>query len=224
MTTGSQSIWTALERWRWAAFVLAGPLLMVPMRREWLAGFTAPTIPKTVFWTMWPLGFAMALLGLVGFYSELVGKSPRLARIGRAFGLIGGVGLLLGIGILAVQRPPGPYPENLGPIGLVFLLGFQAFIITAGAFGAAAWRSGTPSRTVGIILLALAIVQFAEQIFALVLVPVYGLSDGTIFIYQFGLYGVPMLAGMLAVGYLLRTDATIRTATSAPDQPFGDEY
>ncbi len=218
MSTSSQSIWTALERWRWTAFFLAGPLLIVAMRREWLAEFFGPTVPKTALWMMWPLGFALALLGLVGFYSELVEKSPRLAKVGRAFGLIGGVGLLLGLGIVAVQQPAGPYPTNLGPIGLVFLLGFQAFIITAAVFGTASWRTGTPSRMVGMLLVALAVVQFAEQIFALVLVPVYGLSQGTIFLYQFGLYGIPMLIGMLAVGYLLRTDAAIRTTAGAPDR------
>lgn len=215
MSTSSQSIWTVLERWRWVAFVLAGPLLIVPMRRAWFAELTAPTVPKTVFWTMWPLGFAVALLGLLGLYPELAEKSPRLAGVGRVFGVLGAVILLVGIGIVAVQRPAGPYPDNLGRIGLAFFLGFEAFILTAGVFGAAAWRNGTPSRTVGVLLVALAVVQFAEQVFANVLVPVYSLSEGTIFLYQFGLYGIPMLVGLLTVGYLLRSDAAAGTTATA---------
>lgn len=185
------------------------------MRREWFAELTGSTVPETVFWTMWPLGFAVALLGMLGLYAELAEKSPRLAGIGRVVGILGVVILLVGIGIIAVQRPAGPYPENLGRIGLAFFLGFEAFLLTAGVFGAAAWRNETPSRTVGILLVALAIVQFAEQVFANVLIPVYSLSEGTIFLYQFGLYGIPMLVGFLTVGYLLRSDAAAGTTTTA---------
>lgn len=198
-------------------FLVAGPLIIVAMRREWVAQVT--DLPEPVFWSFLPLGFAMAFLGLLGFAPQVSDESPRLARIGRAFGLFGALALLLGLGVIVVLQPAGPYPANLGPIGLLFLLGFQAFIVTAVAIGWAVWRTGTPSRSIGALLLGLAVVQFAEQLFALVLVPVFGLSEGTIFLYQFGLYGVPIVVGMLATGYLLRGEnGTTRTA-AGPDQP-----
>ena len=198
-------------------FLLAGPIVIVAMLREWATQLTG--LPEPVFWTLLPLGFALASVGLLGFYPGLKTESPRLARVGRGFALLGGVALLLGIGVLVVRRPPGPYPNNLGPIGLLFLLGFQAFIVSAVAFGVAARRTGIPSRRLGGLLLALGVVQFAEQVFALVLVPVYGLSSETIFLYQFGLYGAPMVIGMLAVGYLLRGEPGIGSSVTAPDQP-----
>lgn len=217
MSTDAATRWQSVKQLRSTLFLVAGPLVIVAMRREWVAPISG--LPEPVFWSLLPLGFALALLGLVGFYAELTGESPRLARIGRAFGLIGAAALLLGLAVLAGLRPPGPYPANLGPIGLLFLLGFQAFIVSAVAFGTAAWRTGTPSRRVGALLLGLAVVQFAEQLFALVLVPVLGLSQETIFLYQFGLYGAPMVAGLLATGYLLRGESEVRTTTGMPDQP-----
>lgn len=216
MATDSTRRWESLEQWRSTMFLVAGPLVIVAMRRESVAQIT--DLPEPVFWSLLPLGFALALLGLLGFHAELTGESPRLARLGRAFGLIVGLAILLGVGVLAVLRPHGPYPANLGPIGLLFLLGFQAFIVTAVAIGTAAWRTGTPSRSVGGLLLALGIVQLAEQVFALGLVPGFGLFPQAIFLYQFGLYGAPMVAGMLAVGALLR-GAGVRKPAGAPDQP-----
>ncbi len=99
-----------------------------------------------------PAGFGIAFLGLLGLYSTLVDRASWSARVGAialGIGVVGTLVLVVGhTGELA-----GLYAEAPAWVGAGNLLLLVGVVLGFGAFGVGVLRTGTQSRSVGLLLL-----------------------------------------------------------------------
>lgn len=203
-------------------FLVAGPIVLVVLTVELVRWLTGVAIPEVVYWPLFPLGLGLSLVGLVGLYPRLVGAARRSALAGLVLGLFGVVALLGGTAVLVVTAPAGPYPENLGALGVAFLLGLLAFVPAFGVYGIAGLRTGTPSRQIGALLLVISLVQFVELLGALFVFPSAGgvtAPSVSFVVFEVVTYGV-IVTALMSVGYALRRGAApteLEDAVSAAD-------
>lgn len=96
-------------------------------------------------------GVVAAIVGLLGLYPSLGRRTPRLARISAGLAVLAGIAisvLLVGFVTVTLLNQPDPPGALLILSILVAVLGFILF-------GIASVRTGVPSRTVGLLVLAI---------------------------------------------------------------------
>lgn len=161
-----------------------------------------------------PAGFGIAFLGLLGLYPTLGDRSPRLARAGAISLGIGVAGAL----ILIVGRAGefvGLYAEAPGWVDAANLLLIIGVIVGFGAFGVGVLRTGTQSRSVGLLML------WPPVVFGgiIMLVGVFILGGTFPHWVHVGHSGSEALV-YLSLGYLVRTEEPHRDrAQSRTDSP-----
>lgn len=143
-----------LERWRSTAFMVAALFLGAFVVRNvilaWGGGFSDSTTAALYVATIVPAELAV-YVGLVGLYPQLAARSSRLARIGAAFVGIAGFTILgFAGGVVSGLASSGTPPAYAQVLYLVSLL---STILALFIFGAISLRSGTPSRSTGLLLL-----------------------------------------------------------------------
>lgn len=155
--TGRDGLLGSLERQRSTLFYLAG-LLMVVVAALFAAEVFMDRELETLLGTAAPGGFAVAFLGGLGLYATLRERSPWLARtgaVGFVIGVVGGVVLVAGHGAEVVglvdEAPPAIDAANL-------LLFFGGLILGFGTYGVAILRTGTPTPSIGLLMLWPAVV------------------------------------------------------------------
>lgn len=99
-----------------------------------------------------PAGFGVALLGLLGLYPTLVDRTPRLARAGAIALGIGVAGALILV-VGGAGELVGLYAEAPGWVDAANLLLLIGVILGFGTVGVGVLRTGTHSRTVGLLML-----------------------------------------------------------------------
>lgn len=143
----------SLEQWSPTAFMVGGFLLLVD------AAVVAATIATgadsllVLGQAFVGLAWTAALLGLLGLYPELSGRSRWLSRVGAVFAGIGAVvfGVMAAASLLYFAGiPAGEY----GDIGQFFIPGvLVGSVLGFGSFAAASLRSDVHSLTFGVLLL-----------------------------------------------------------------------
>jgi hypothetical protein len=104
--------------------------------------------------TLGPGGFFVGFVGLFGLYPALAADSPRLARVAAAVAALPLVGWFV-IAAAGVGSAAGVLPGASAILpGPVLVLVFPATILAYLLFAATSLRTGVPSRTVGVLLLA----------------------------------------------------------------------
>lgn len=198
----------SFDRWSSALFVLSGAVLFLLLVVGRIVRYTSTSIPRTAFWPLLPLAVALAMGGLVGLYPRLAEGARWPAVIGGGVGIFGGIALVGGLGALLVAAPPGPYPGNLGVLGVPFALGLLAFVFVVGLYGLSSLRTGILSRRVGAQLLFVGLLQFGELIGAVALFPSAGTSapSDLYVLFEIAVYGI-IATAMVSIGYSLRRES-----------------
>lgn len=141
----------SLERWRPTLFLVGGGLVVGHAAIRALEAFTTVTPPPDVFA---PLGYLVALVGLVTLYPSLVDRSPYVTRIATVLAAIPLVGWS-GFAVTGLLELVEVAPALVAPLPAEwFVVHMAALILTYGLFALACLRSGTLGRAVGLLLFA----------------------------------------------------------------------
>lgn len=136
-----------LQRWSPALFLLTGVVLIGYASLFATEAFmdTYPAVRDFIG----PVGYIIGFVGLLGLYPALTDRSPKLARAGAGFAVVGIVGWLVSIILRADLL--GSEPEALGAVqAIAILIGMiLAFLV----FAIAVLRTDVHTRTVGLVLL-----------------------------------------------------------------------
>ena len=188
--------WEPLEKWSAMAFLIVGGLWSADSVLLGLERGMGIHIPDAVFPVFILSAMLVSVIGLFGFYPRLVDKAPRLARSSVVVTVAAGVGftvlLMWWVAANVLTTVPIPPPALL--IVTIFTV-FLGFLL----FGVASARTATPSRTVGLLLLAVVV----TLIVYLITQAVYGANAPS--------WVSPALTTILtvvtlAIGILLRTN------------------
>lgn len=199
---GSIVPWSTLDRWSARAFLVGGGMFAVAAVLSAYALVTGEVqIHQYLGEAFIAFGWIGGLVGLLGFYRGVADRSRWLARAGGAFSLVGLVAFtVLGVVSLVVFARGGSISELVHPALLLLgvILGSLLAFVT---FSAATFRSDGYPRVVSLLLLVPAAI-FVVNFFVLpVLLGRRGNPPAV------GLVIVGALSlGMLAIGYVLRTD------------------
>lgn len=182
--------WDSLERWSAAAFLVAGGLLVADIL---LVGvqLVGVSFPHGVLYSS---GLVVSLMGLLGLYPHLAVRAPWVARAS-AVVIVLPVGAIFAI-LISTQILPFPRLTGtaivLVGMGTLYIWGFTVV-------GVAILYTGVPSRTVGLLLLAIVATVLGGVILALDVV------GGDVRDRLFFTLVVILPVLLLAVGYLVRT-------------------
>lgn len=148
-------------------------------------------------------GMWVTALGLVGFYSLVADTSPRLSLAGVLAGALGWILLTVGLGwgIVLDLTNQGTIAEG-PPLGAQFFLTAIVLILLSFLlYGAASYRTDSPSRRVGLLML-IPFLTFLLLVAIFVTNAMVGFEPpDSVFTVLFGIAAV----GLLAVGYVLWT-------------------
>ena len=214
MIHGGTVPWRTLSQWRAKAFLTAGGLFLASPAAKGLILVTGGPLPELVVALFVFTGLLAALGGLLGFYPELTDQIPYHALAGVVTTVLA-AGVTVGVfGWLMATRVLGAmsYPASPGsPPELAFVSLVVAMAVGFAVVGTACLRVSVPSRSVGALLLALAVpwvVIFGAG-------AVYG-SNFPAWL-SLSTYGaIPV--GLLATGHVLRKHVSVvERGTSAPD-------
>jgi len=191
--------WESLERRSPTAFLVAGALFVI-FAVVWGLGTYTGLQPRPAVDVFGPVGWTAAFLGLLGLYPRLADRSPRAAQAGAVFVAVGVAGAAVtAVTALAelagvVTDPPAWFAAFNLPIFVGIIPGFLAF-------GVATLSTGARSRTLGLLLLAPAVIFSVNFVRVLVLGP-------TTPQWAPFLLGAGQAAALLAVGYSLVSAGT----------------
>lgn len=156
--TESGGLLTPLDGKSPVLFLLAGALLLVFVGVNVVQAFTDPAAYENLHATFGPAGLLFGFLGLLGLYPKLSDRTPRLARAGAAFVTIGAVGAAVtSVAYLGAAAGvfSGEPPAALAAFAIGILIGMIPGYLS---FAVACLRTDVHSRTLGLLLLAPAIV------------------------------------------------------------------
>lgn len=143
--------WASLERWSPTLFLIGGGLIVGHAAVRGIDEFTSMAPPPDVFG---PVGYLLALVGMLGLYPALVDRTPTVVRVGAVVAVVPLVGWTA-ISIATLAEAVGildtPIAALFGPF---FLLHMLTLILAYLLFGVASLRSGVHPRPVGLLLLA----------------------------------------------------------------------
>lgn len=191
--------WRLLETWSPAAFLVAGVLWLVDtvlLSIELFTGVSILGTPGAVNAVLYISGLVTAIVGLLGFYPGLAGRTPRLARVGA--GIVGIAGIAISVFLawfVAVTLLNKPDPP-----GAPFILSLLVATLGILLLGIASIRAGIPSRTVGLLVLAIPATLLGGILLVYV---VYGGSSPD---WTSPVIGIFMSVLLLAIGYRLRIE------------------
>lgn len=151
---GSIVPWETLERWSATAFLVAGGVMVVFWALVALEVFADVSSPQALL--AMP-ALVATTVGLLGLYPELADRAPRLSRAGVGLLAVATVGLVVIFVWVLVGRvlPAAGVEMSSQPPGVVIASTVGAYVLTVLLFGVASLRTAVPSRTVGLLLLAL---------------------------------------------------------------------
>lgn len=203
--------WKSLEERRAMAFLVAGVLWLadtVLLGIELFTGVSILGTPGTVNPILYMSGLVAAIVGLLGFYPELAGRTPRLARISAVLVAVAGVA----ISVLLVWLVTVTLLGQPDPPGVLLILSLLVVVLGFILFGIASVQTGVPSRTVGFLVLAIPTTLFAGLVLG------YVLYSGDSPDWTSPAIGVVMSLLLLAIGVLLRSEGVpTDRAEPAPD-------
>jgi hypothetical protein len=192
-----------LERWSPTLFLVSGVILVGFAASLAAIGLMDMSLPRNVFAGA---GFTLAFLGLLGLYPGLADWSPRLARAGAVFAVLGALGFAVTF-VLGVAEAGGITPPAwVEPIQLLNIIGL---VLGFFVFGVGTLRTDMYTRHLGVLLLVPAVV------FAVNLVRVGVLGAWTPSWAPFLLGSLQALT-MLAIGYSLRVESTATERAEGP--------
>lgn len=146
----------SLERWSATLYLVAGGFLVVNAALLGYEAFAAAAAPEDVFG---PPGFLVGFLGLLGLYAALVDRTPKLARVAVVVALVAAAGWAV-ITPFSVGGELGVLSGEQLPMAVV-VVAWSTTVLAYVLFGAASLRTGVHSRTVGLLLLAPAVLMVA---------------------------------------------------------------
>ena len=203
MTSVGTQRWVLLAKWSATAFIIAGIGRLLNFALANIGEVTAMTSPEWSRDLTLLIAFTAAFVGLYGLYPRVVDQAPRLSKTGAVLAAIAGAAIVLSIVgkyLHGGAEPPGP----LKVLPMLYIFGSPLAFL---AFGVASWRTSTPSRTVGLLLLVA---------FAAFLVLVAGILSQVTVLLQ--LSALLFAAAMLVLGYVLHTsDTPYETVVSGPE-------
>jgi hypothetical protein len=208
--TTTTTRWGTLERWSATAFLTAGVLWLldtVLLGIELFAGVSILGTPGAVNPVLYISGLVAGIVGLLGLYPGLAGRTPRLARVSAGLVALAGVG----ISVLLVWFITVTLLNQPDPPGVLLILSILVAALGIIMLGIASVRTGVPSRAVGLLVLAIP----ATLVGGLLLVYVgYGGDSPD---WTSPAIGIVMAVLLLAIGYRLRTEPV--SADSAEPAP-----
>lgn len=146
----SASRWESLERKSPTLFLIAGAILVVHAVHHGLEAFVDVHYPLHHEVPFGVAGMILGFVALLGLYPRVVDRTPKLARAGAVFAILGAVGWFV-TGATALAEDLGMTPPAwLGAFGLLIFLGI---ILGYLAFSVASLRTTALSRTTGLALL-----------------------------------------------------------------------
>lgn len=201
--TDSSGVLNTLERESPTLFLVGGVVLIAFAASLAAIGLMDMSVPRNLFAGA---GFTLAFLGLLGLYPGLADRSPWLARAGAGFAVLGAVGFtltfVLGIAELVEIFLPAWVEAvqllNIGGIILGFLL-----------IGVASLRTDAHKRSLGVLLLAPAVV-FAVNLARVAVLGAWKPAWAPL------LLGSLQALAMLAIGYSLRAESVPSGHTERP--------
>lgn len=197
--------WKALEGWSPTLFLAAGGLFLVSPLAKALILIAGDPLPELAVAALAFSGLLAALGGLLGLYPDLAEQAPRHALAGSLATIIAaGVtsGVFLWLIVHQVLTATSYFATPGSPPRLAFVSLIVAMAVGFTVVGTACVRVAIPSRTVGVLLIALAVpwvVLFGAG-------AVYG-PDIPVLL-SLSTYGsVPV--GLLTTGYVARRNASM---------------
>lgn len=188
-------LWTSLERWRTAAFLIGGGLFVVDAALL-VMDITSGTEPAAFGQALVGASWTAAFVGLLGFYPSLVEGSRRLVRAGAVFAVVGGL-TMAGMAATMLGYATGVLGGGPSGVSIYFLPGvFLGIVLGFGLFGAASLRTEVYSRNVSFLFLLLPL-AFLFNLGT-------GMAGFNPLLKVLGVVCVLALT-MLSIGYLLRT-------------------
>lgn len=194
----------ALGTWSWMAFLIAGVLVSIAAIAMALVAVTNMSQGMlTGLPTM--VGLIVSYVGMLGLYPKLAAHRRRAALAGVVLLLlpVGGIGFWLGHALLIGQEPS--YANLL--VGVVF----AGFVVGIAVYGMTSYRTKTPSRGVGLALLAFVVPW-------LVLLGSGVVYEGAAPVWIDFLSTSMMGVVLLVLGYLIRAE----TPSTKPEEPTPD--
>ncbi|MDL0123782.1 MULTISPECIES: hypothetical protein [Halobacteriales] len=191
----TSSYMKSLEQWSPTLFLLGGVVLVAFAASLAAIGLMDMSSPRNI---LAGAGFTLAFLGLFGLCAGLTDRSPRLARAGSIFAVLGGVGFtltfVLGIAEFVEITPPAWVEAaqllNIASIVLGFLL-----------VGIASLRTDVYPQSLGVLLFVPAVL-FAANITRVAFLGPWTPSWAPF------LLGSLQAMAMLAIGYILHDEST----------------
>lgn len=203
MTTATARV-ESLEQWSPTAFLVAGAVLVVFAALLGYEVLTDTPAPEDIFG---PPGFFLAMVGLLGLYSALDDRTPRLARVSAAGAAVAAVGWFL-IMVFALIEAAGILPalEEMGVFGgVIILLAGVSMILAYVGTGVASLRTGIHSQYLGLLLLAPPAI-FGVMLIQAVLFAQFGIFSETIMAWSAVILSGGQALAHVSIGYLLRND------------------
>lgn len=151
MELNTASWWETLENLSPTAFFVAGGLFAVDTGFMLVDLLGALSISGAVFVLFFVSALIIALVGALGFYPQLADRRPQLALVSMAPIAVAGLALPI---VFAWAILASLLEESLPP-GSIALAIIVLIFIGLLLFGVASVRTETPSRTGGLLLLAL---------------------------------------------------------------------
>lgn len=204
MVRFSTPLWRVLERWTARLYLIAGVVLTVYAAINGLAVFMeAPVTPRVL-----QAGYIAGFLGLLGIYPRVAHRRPWLARAGAATAVIGVVVFTIST-LNNLADLAGLTVGGLPGMSIVTAMGILAFVAGYPLVSVAVLSSGTYTRTVGLLLLAPAVII----VFMLATIVTNLVSPATVFVVSAG-----QAMTHLAIGSTLKiqTDSTDRNEAESP--------
>lgn len=195
--------WDMLEEWSPTVFLVAGALLLGYAILQGIHTFTGVTVPSAFATVYGGITLLAPVFGLFGLYPRLRGHMPRLALAGVVATILSGLltlVLLLQLVVTTVQMDGLPEIPADAPAwtAAALLLGFLLLAVSFLLFGLASLRTPVVSRIVALLLLVPAVAWFGLIVASAIL------PSGR---YLAVVAYTPIGVAVLAVGYLLRTEA-----------------